>query len=99
MATKEECYEMVKRINEKKVAVSYSRLYQSLESSKERLGLDVSLKWHSCRIDAAKRGNSLGVRRTVVKAAGLWRSSAVDIYCREAKPGVVLSYTQDNSWE
>ena len=48
MATKEECYEMVKRINEKKVAVSYSRLYQSLESSKERLGLDVSLKWHSC---------------------------------------------------
>ena len=31
MATKEECYEMVKRINEKKVAVSYSRLYQSLE--------------------------------------------------------------------
>ena len=67
---------------DKKVAVSYSRMYQSLESLKERLGLDVSLKWHSCRIDAAKRGNSLGVRRTVVKAAGLWRSSAVDIYCR-----------------
>ena len=36
--TKEECYEMARRINEKKVAVSYSRLYQSLESSKERLG-------------------------------------------------------------
>ena len=60
MATKEECYEMVKRINEKKVAVYYSRLYQSLESSKERLGLDVSLKWHSCRIGAATRGDSLG---------------------------------------
>ena len=37
-STKEECYEMARRINEKKVAVSYSRLYQSLESSKERLG-------------------------------------------------------------
>ena len=59
-STKEECYEMARRINEKKVAVSYSRLYQSLESSKERLGLDVSLKWHSCRIGAATRGNSLG---------------------------------------
>ena len=33
-------------MGDKKVAVSYSRLYQSLESLKERLGLDVSLKWH-----------------------------------------------------
>ena len=84
---------------EKKVAVSYSRMYQSLESSKERLGLDASLKWHSWRIGAATRGNMLGVRRTVVKAAGLWRSSAVDIYCREANPGVVLSEALANSWE
>ena len=57
---------------DKKVAVSYSRLYESLESLKERLGLDASLKWHSWRIGAATIANGLGVRRTVVKAAGLW---------------------------
>ena len=34
-----------------------------------------------------------------MKAAGLWRSSAVDIYCREANPGVVLSEALANSWE
>ena len=84
---------------DKKVAVSYSRLYESLESLKERLGLDASLKWHSWRIGAATIANGLGVRRTVVKAAGLWRSSAVDIYCREAEPGVVLSEALANNME
>ena len=56
---------------DKRVAVSYSMLYQSLEDMKTRLGLDETLKWHSFRIGAANRGNGLGVRRTVVKAAGM----------------------------
>ena len=80
------------------VAVSYSILYQSLEDMKTRLGLDETLKWHSFRIGAATRGNGLGVRRTVVKAAGMWRSSVVDQYCREEEPGVVLSEALANSW-
>ena len=83
---------------DKRVAVSYSILYQSLEDMKTRLGLDETLKWHSFRIGAATRGNGLGVRRTVVKAAGMWRSSVVDQYCREEEPGVVLSEALANSW-
>ena len=34
-------------------------------------------------------------QKVVVKAAGLWRSSAVDIYCWEAKPGMVLREALD----
>ena len=56
-------------------------------------------EWRQWRIGATTIANGLGVRRTVVKAAGLWRSSAVDIYCREAEPGVVLSEALANNME
>jgi integrase len=73
------------------VSVTYAVAYHGLEDLKERLGLDSSLKWHSFRIGSATKGNMLGVRRSVVKGAGNWKSSAVDGYCREEDPGVVLS--------
>ena len=66
-------------------------LWRITEDLKERLGLDSRLKWHSFRIGSATKGNILGVRRSVVKGAGNWKSSAVDGYCREEDPGVVLS--------
>ena len=83
----------------KGVAVAYSMMYRGLEDLKGRLGLEANLIWHSWRIGAATKGNRLGVRRTTVKAAGLWKSSAVDIYCQENTPGVVLSEALANSWD
>ena len=80
-------------------AVSYQRMYQALEETKMRLGMDSTLIWYSWRIGAATRGNALGVRRTVVKGAGLWKSGAVDGYCHEEEPGMVLSETLANSWD
>jgi hypothetical protein len=70
--------------------VTYAVAYHGLEYLKERLGLDNSLKWHSFSIGSATKGTSLGVRRTVVKGAGNWKSSAVDGYCREEDAGVVF---------
>jgi hypothetical protein len=64
------------------VSVTYAVAYHGLEDLKERLGLDNSLKWHSFCIGSATKGTILGVRRTVVKGAGNWKSSAVDGYCR-----------------
>ena len=64
----------------KREAVTYSIMYQS-----------GSLTWHSFRIGSATRGTSLGVRRSVVKGAGKWKSSCVDVYCREEDAGVILS--------
>ena len=72
-------------------AVSYAAMYNSLEALKKGLGLDPGLTWHSFRIGSATRGTKLGVRRSVVKGAGLWKSSCVDLYCREEEAGVVLS--------
>ena len=80
----------------KKRSVTYNAMYTSLESMKERLGLEKSLTWHSWRIGAATRGTALGVRRNIIKKAGLWRSEAVDVYCRETNPGVVLSLALAN---
>jgi hypothetical protein len=65
--------------------------YHVLEDLKERLGLDSSLKWHYFRIGSAPKGTFLGVRRSVVKGACNWKSSAVEGFCREEDPGVVLS--------
>ena len=73
------------------VSVTYAVAYRGLEDLKERLGLDSSLKWHSFRIGSATKGNILGVRRSVMKKAGNWKSAAVDGYCREEEAGVVLS--------
>ena len=73
------------------VAATYAVMYQALEGAKERLGLDKNLTWHSFRIGSATRGTVLGVRRSVVKGAGKWRSDCVDLYCREEEPGMVLS--------
>ena len=77
----------------KREAVTYSIMYQALEGAKGRLGLEGSLTWHSFRIGSATRGTSLGVRRSVVKGAGKWKSSCVDVYCREEDAGVILSGT------
>ena len=75
----------------KGIAVSYATMYNSLEALKKTLGLDPGLTWHSFRIGSATRGTKLGVRRSVLKGAGLWKSSCVDLYCREDEAGVVLS--------
>ena len=75
----------------KVVAVTYSVMYHALEGAKERLGLEKSLTWHSFRIGSATRGTKLGVRRSVIKVAGKWKSACVDTYCREADAGVLLS--------
>ena len=83
----------------KRKAVSYSIMYSSLQSVKTRLGMDENITWHSYRVGAATRGTSLGVRRNVIKRAGLWRSSAVDMYCRESNPGVLLSLALVNDAE
>ena len=72
-------------------AVSYSVMYKELEIAKTTLELDENLTWHSFRIGAATRGNALGIRRTVMKKAGNWKSDAVDIYCKELEAGIVLS--------
>ena len=71
--------------------VTYSMMYQALEAAKERLGLEESLTWHSFRIGSATKGTVLGVRRSVVKGAGKWKSNCVDLYCREDDAGLVLS--------
>ena len=72
-------------------AATYAVMYQALEGAKERLGLDRTLTWHSFRIGSATGGTVFRVRRSVLKGAGKWRSSCVDLYCREEEPGVVLS--------
>ena len=83
----------------KKRSVTYNTMYTSLEAMKERLGMEKSLTWHSWRIWAATRGTALGVRRNIIKRAGLWGSEAVDVYCRETNPGVVLSLALANDVE
>jgi hypothetical protein len=83
----------------KRRAVTYNVMYASLVAMKTRLGMDKSLTWHSFRIGAATRGTLLGVRRNVIKRAGLWRSDAVDTYCRETNPGVILSLALTNDME
>ena len=75
----------------KAAAVSYAVMYHSLEAMKKELNLGAGLTWHSFRIGSATRGTKLGVRRSVIKGAGMWRSSCVDVYCREEEAGVVLS--------
>ena len=75
----------------KEKAVSYAVMYHSLEALKKDLDLDPGLTWHSFRIGSATRGTKLGVRRSVIKGAGLCKSSCVDLYCREEEAGVVLS--------
>ena len=72
-------------------AVSYSVMYKELEIAKTTLKLDENLTWHSFRIGAVTQGNALGIRRTVMKKAGNWKSEAVDIYCKELEAGIVLS--------
>ena len=83
----------------KKRGVTYNAMYASLEAMKERLGMEKSLTWHSWRIGGATRGTAFRVRRNVIKRAGLWRSEAADIYCRETNPGVVLSLALANDME
>ena len=83
----------------KRRAVTYNATYALLEAMKTRLGMEKSLTWHSWRIEAATRGTSLGVRRNIIKRAGLWRSEAVDTYCRETNPGVILSLALANDME
>jgi hypothetical protein len=75
----------------KREAVTYSVICQALEGAKKKLGLEDSLTWHSFRMGSATHGTSLGVRRSVVKGAGKWKSSCVDVYCREEDAGVILS--------
>ena len=80
-------------------SVTYNVMYNSLEAMKARMDLDKSITWHSFRIGSASRGTSLGVSRNVVKRAGLWRSEAVDLYCREENAGVILSHALVNDDE
>ena len=83
----------------KRKGVTYNVMYSTLQDMKVRLGLSKSLTWHSSRIGAATRGTSLGVRRNIIKRAGLWKSDAVDTYCRETNPGVILSLALVNDME
>ena len=83
----------------KAVLVAYPMMYRGFEDIKVRLGLHANLTWHSWRIGSASRGNRLGVRRTSIKAAGLWKSDAVDTYCQEEAPGLLLSQALANSWD
>ena len=83
----------------KRKAVTYNVMYSTMQDMKVSLGLCKSLTWHSFRIGAATRGTSLGVRRNIIKRAGLWRSDAVDAYCRETNPGVILSLALVNDME
>ena len=55
-------------------------MYKGFEDMKARLGLQANLTW---RIGSASRGNKLGVRRTSIKAAGLWMADVVDTYCQK----------------
>ena len=75
----------------RRVSATYGLMYHALEDLKQRLGLDTSLTCHSSRKGSATKGNKLGVRRTVLKGAGKWRSDAVDGYCEEKDPGCILS--------
>ena len=77
---------------------TYSIIYKELEVMKVKVGLQSNLTWHSWRIGRASRGNQLGVRRTSIKAAGLWKSSCVDVYCQEEAAGLVLSQALADSW-
>ena len=72
------------------MAATYA-MYQAMEGAKERLDLDRNLTWHLFWICSATRWTVLGVRRSVVKGAGKWKSGCVDLYCRGEEPGVVLS--------
>ena len=71
---------------------------KELEEMKVKVGLPGNLTWHSWRIGSASRGNQLGVRRTSIKAAGLWKSQPVDICCQEEAAGLVLSQALADSW-
>ena len=75
----------------RRVATTYGVMYAALEDMKQRLVLDGSLTWHSFRKGSATKGNRLGVRRTVLKGAGKWKSDIIDTYCVEQEPGCVLS--------
>ena len=66
-------------------------MYHSLESMKKELELDRGLTWLSFRIGSATRGTKLGVRRSIIKVAGMWKSECVDVYCREEEAAVLLS--------
>ena len=83
----------------KEVPTIYPVMYKELEVMKGKVGLQGNLTWHSWRIGSATRGNQLGVRRTSIKAAGLWKSQAVDGYCREEAAGLALSQALADSWE
>ena len=79
--------------------MTYPIMYKELDEMKVRVGLQGNLTWHSKRIGSASRGNKLGMRRTSIKAAGLWKSDAVDTYCQEEAAGLVLSQALADSWE
>ena len=83
----------------KGVPITYPTIYKELEDMKSRVGLQGNLTWHSWRVGSATRGNQLGVRRTSIKAAGLWKSQAVDGYCQEKAAGLVCSQALADSWE
>ena len=82
----------------KGMPTTYPTMYKELEVMKVKVGLQGNLTWHSWRIGSASRGNQLGVRRTSIKAAGLWKSQAVDVYCQEEAAGLVLSQALADSW-
>ena len=82
----------------KGMPTTYPTMYKELEVMKVKVGLQGNLTWHSWRIGSASRGNQLGVRRTSIKAAGLWKSSCVDVYCQEEAAGLVLSQALADSW-
>jgi len=48
---------------------------------------------------SSHKGTALGVRRNIIKKAWLWRSEAVDVYCRKTDPGVVVSLVLANDKE
>jgi hypothetical protein len=73
------------------VSATYGLMYRALEDLKQRVGLEASLTWHSFRKGSATKANKLGVRRTVLKGAGKWKSDAVDGYCEEIEPGCIFS--------
>lgn len=86
------------KLVDKRKSLAYSSAHKGLELLKKELGLDPRITLHSPRVGSATEGARLGVRRSVLKEAGQWRSDAVDGYIQEERAGGVLSRALLADW-
>ena len=70
--------------------VSYGTSLALMKKECQVLGLP-RITLHAGRAGAATAADRAGVRRSVIKAGGGWKSDAVDSYIRVDKPGVIVS--------